>query len=138
MNKNLNRNYNRFIIHYDNENIRKTRIYEHDMGSLKPIKSDSLLDINEANTVYKMLLKEEMENIELVNNQNEQLEFEKFKEVIFKLPFISDLFRCTMSFSEFRSQTLIKVLPSVRVKIPTSDYTHYKVFIFSGASVRFL
>jgi len=74
---------------------------------------------------------DEIENIELKNDDNLQIDFEKFKEIFFKLPFISDNFRCIMSFSKFSSQALIKYLPTLKVFISSVDTRHTKVFIFS-------
>lgn len=106
-----------------------------EMGFITPM-TEPFININDTDSVYKKLLKTEMESIELINNENVQLDFETFKDLFFKLPFISDVFRCIMSFSELSRYSLIRVLPTVKVIIPTSDSSHKKVFILSKEFVR--
>lgn len=133
MNKIINNDCDRLLIQYDNENIRNTRIYEVVNGVVSPYPQPSFID---STTVYKNCLKNEMENIELINNDTIQIDFEKFKEIFFKLPFISDTFRCIMSFTKFSSQALIKYLPTLKVFISSVDTRHTKVFIFSDDFVK--
>ncbi len=128
MNKTMNKDHNQLMIQYGNENIRMTRIYDINNGVVSPYPQPSFVD---STTVYKNSLKNEIENIELKNNDNLQIDFEKFKEIFFKLPFISDNFRCIMSFTKFSSQALIKNLPTLKVFISSVDTRHTKVFIFS-------
>ena len=136
MNNNLDITFNRLIIQYEYENIKITNIYEYDMSSIKITPKESFIKEKDTDSIYKKVLKDEMESIQLTNNNNLQLDFEKFKDVFNNLPSLSDLFRCSMSFSEINVNSLIKVLPMVKVIIPTSDESHNKVFIFSKELVR--
>ena len=96
----INNNFDQFLIQYEKDKIRITNHY-HFNNKTKKIKRHKMINLDTliCDNPYKVLLKRQIEGYELNNNENQLIDFERFQELFYKLPFISDLLRAYLSHS---------------------------------------
>lgn len=134
----IDKTFNQLIIQYERDNIRITHSY-HYHNKTKAIKRRKMLNFEKSciENPYKFILKCKVEGYELYNNANIEIDFELFRELFFKLPFISDLLRANTSLLySFNEDSLTVLLPFVKIALISPSYDSIFCFVFSKDYVR--
>lgn len=121
----------RIDMYTENIKIRKTLEVRQENGQISIKDSDKITESSDKDKVIEKILKEEINSLELYNDDNYEISFEKFKDIFFELPFIPDLIRANCGFNYSFSENFIKSLHNVNVEISTSGGYQVRNFIFS-------
>ena len=125
-------NFNKFLIQYERDNIRNIRIYKFNKIK-KSIKREKIWNIpkEKCDNFYKSLLKQSTKGFEFSNNYNVEIDFKKFKEIFFQLPYLSDLFRTNFVIST-KNKNQIKnfIIPFVKFVLHSPENDKIFTFIF--------
>jgi hypothetical protein len=131
--------YDKLIIDLSNESTRILRKFNVIEGKIRDEGDKFVYSFeNNIKSIYEKCLGKELNSIELYNNQNYEISFDKFKEYIFELPFIPDLIRATCCFHSRIDNKFIRTFSKVRVEISGNDKGSVKSFIFSDEKVIYL
>ena len=122
-------NFDTLTLLYEKDDIIYKRIYsiKYSPLSITEEKNDiNIINDKYSNEAINKVLIHEMSNISINNSYNvtNLISFDKFKEVFFKLPYLSDLFRVCFSYlSEDKNVTNVKELSSFKVIVGYEDFT---------------
>lgn len=86
---------------------------------------------------FANIIRRSVTAIPLANDDNVEIGFDKFKDIIFALPFISDLIRASCGFNYSLHENFIKVLNSVRIEISSVESSKLLNFVFAKHNVFF-
>lgn len=91
------------------------------------------------NSPFVAVMQRTVTSVPLCNNDNVEISFDKFKDIIFCLPFISDLIRASCGFNYSLHENFIKSLKSVRIEVSSIESSKVMHFNFtSGQRVKFV
>ena len=119
------------VIEKDNIIFKKNYIIEYEPEPLKIVEeNDSLFNFQPKNINDKEIeivdeqLCHEISNLDIINSYsiNNDISFDKFKEIFFKLPYLSDLFRVSFSYIKEDRNEIIKEFECFKVTIVYDDY----------------
>ena len=135
----IKNNFDTITLLYEKDDIIYKRTYSIKYSPLTITEEKN--DINIINDKYSdevinKVLIHEMSNISINNSYNitNLISFDKFKEVFFKLPYLSDLFRVCFSYlSEDKNIINVKELSSFKVVVGYEDFTT-GIFYFPNKS----
>lgn len=101
-------------------------------------KEESPLKVKDLDMSYLgELIKNVLTNIEIYNNELNNISYEKFSDIIFKLPFLGDLLRASCSFNSYPSYDFIKVYENVRVEVNLNDNISHNFMFVKNYDVSF-
>lgn len=90
----------------------------------------------ETNSPFADILKKDISALPLSNPNNEDVNFDKFKDILFSLPFISDLLRASCAFNYLLHENFIRSLNNVKIQIRSIDSSKVSNFIFTKKYVK--
>ena len=123
-----NYNFNTITLLIEKDNIIDKRIYNISYSPLKIVEEKSNLDSikpKDQNDITNIVLIQEISNININNSYNltNYISFDKFKEIFFKLPYLSDLFRVCFSYLSINKNTEEKEFDSFKVTVGYENYS---------------
>ena len=122
-----NNNFNTITLLIEKDNIIYKRIYNISYSPLKIVEDTSNFDFikpKDPNDNSNIVLIHEISNININNSYNvtNYISFDKFKEIFFKLPYMSDLFRVCFSYLSINENTEDKKFDSFKVIVGYENY----------------
>jgi hypothetical protein len=122
----------------DSENMRTSHVYKCDdkTGLIHPTNESKIID--DTNSKYSEFLEKYLQDslINLNNDDNCEINFDKFKDIVFNLPFISDLIRASCGFNYSQNENFIRTLKTVKVELTTYENNKTMNFIFTKTFVK--
>ena len=96
-------------------------------NDLNDIKIDDNIEIK----FFASLVKEVLSEIEIYNNETEDISYDKYIDIIHKLPFLGDLIRSTCSFinTSVDQTKFIKMLENVNIEIQYKQISYNFLFM---------
>ena len=127
LNKYINHDFNTITLVVEKDNIMYKRNYN--INSYSPLeikeKEDSLFNPNASNEneLIDIQLCYEISHFDTYNNYtaNNFISFEKFKEIFFKLPYLSNLFRVSFSYINVKDKSFQKDFDCLKLRIDFED-----------------
>ena len=120
-------NFDTITLLYEKDNIIYKRIYTIKYSPLKITEEKSdlyFIKMKDENDIANKVLCQEISNIDINNTYNlyNYINFDKFKEIFFKMPYLSDLFRVSLSYLSIDQKSSDKELDYFKVTIGYEDY----------------
>lgn len=83
------------------------------------------------NTYLAELVKNILSEIEIYNNEETNISYQQFSDILFKLPFLGDLLRASCSFNMASNSQFIKNFENLRVEVQqvNNDVSHNFMFV---------
>ena len=142
LNKYINHDFNIITLVVEKDSIMYKRNYNIISYSPLEIKEekDSLFNPNPSNEneIIDNLLCSEISNFDTYNNYtvNNFISFEKFKEIFFKLPYLSDLFRVSFSYINVNDNSFQKDFDCLKLSIDFEDIISTDEYVIKNSYVN--
>jgi len=138
------KSYNLMRVDLDVDNVRKTKnlivikgygdniLIENKEAHSKNYGSIGKNNSDKKETLAETILKAEADSLELNNTNMTSISFDKFKDIFFNLPFISDLIRAGCGFNYVHDDNFIKILENLTVEIAYPERHIIRNFMFTN------